>query len=227
MSYIENTNQTNKTGPVVAVVAIHAALGYVLVSGLAATAIEEVFSGPLPTTEYKDPPPPPPPTPEPDTQPDAATAPKVYTPPVPTPLPPKPNFIDTTSELPDISDTIRIPLPPAPTPKPPVMPSPKPPAFDPVSASPKNSPGGWVTTNDYRSNWIRQEMTGTASFRLEIAANGKVTNCTITRSTGHGALDDATCSLISKRARFEPARDGNGEKTAGSYTSSIRWVLPD
>ena len=58
-------------------------------------------------------------------------------------------------------------------------------------------------------------------------AAGKVTGCSITRSTGHGALDAATCELVSKRARFDAARDGTGKPVAGNFTGSITWNIPE
>lgn len=98
--------------------------------------------------------------------------------------------------------------------------------FDPVAAAPRGNPGRWVTDSDYRTRWINEGLTGTARFTLAIDAAGKVTGCTITRSTGHGELDAATCNLVSKRARFDPARDGNGKPVAGNYSSAINWVIP-
>ncbi|MBU1606453.1 MAG: energy transducer TonB, partial [Alphaproteobacteria bacterium] len=71
------------------------------------------------------------------------------------------------------------------------------------------------------------ELTGTARFRLEIAADGRVTGCAITGSTGHAALDTATCRLLEQRARFEPARNSNGDAVAGSFVNAVRWELPD
>ncbi len=99
--------------------------------------------------------------------------------------------------------------------------------YDPVGAKPRNDPSRWLTDRDYKSSWSRRELTGTAGFTLDIAASGKVTSCRVTRSTGHSELDDATCKLIERRARFEPARGSNGEPVAGTFRSSVRWVLPD
>jgi periplasmic protein TonB len=70
-------------------------------------------------------------------------------------------------------------------------------------------------------------MTGKARFRLEIAADGRVTGCTITASSGHPQLDAATCALVSKRAKFQPARGSNGEPVAGTYSNAIDWQLPE
>ncbi|MEQ5787151.1 TonB family protein [Erythrobacter sp. NFXS35] len=98
--------------------------------------------------------------------------------------------------------------------------------FDPVSAAPRNDPGRWVTDSDYRTRWLREGLSGSARFTLVIDAAGKVTGCTITRSTGHGALDAATCDLVTKRARFDGARDGTGKPVASSFTGAIAWKIP-
>jgi protein TonB len=106
-------------------------------------------------------------------------------------------------------------------------PSPSASPFDPVGARPKGNAGKWVTNDDYRSRWIMEEMAGTARFTLGIDARGKVTGCTITRSTGHAPLDAATCDLVTKRARFDAARDGNGKAVTGSYSGSVTWRIPE
>jgi protein TonB len=59
-----------------------------------------------------------------------------------------------------------------------------------------------------------------------VGTDGRVADCSITRSSGSPDLDEATCSNIRRRARFEPAKDGNGQPTTGSYASSVRWVIP-
>lgn len=99
--------------------------------------------------------------------------------------------------------------------------------YDPVGAKAKGNPGNWVTNDDYRPRWIQEELSGTARFTLQIDARGKVTGCSITRSTGHAALDIATCDLVSKRARFDAARDSNGKPVAGTWSSSVTWRIPE
>ncbi len=118
---------------------------------------------------------------------------------------------------------------PIPAPKGPLTGTPGPspsPLADPIGAVPRGNPGGWVTTSDYRTRWINEGLTGIASFTLKIDASGKVSDCAITKSTGHDVLDGATCRLLERRARFTPARNGKGEKVAGTYSSSINWQIP-
>ncbi|MDP4574640.1 energy transducer TonB [Qipengyuania sp. G39] len=226
MSYITQSNGPS-VGSIAAVVAIHAGVGALLVFGLTVSGAMPDIITRLPAKDIRDvpPPPPPPPPPENTADPKESTVPPVFTPVPKLDLKPTPPIIDTTDLIP----------PPIPSPQPGrgdiVLPKPAPPAptpsFEPVPARPKNDPGRWLSNNDYRSSWARRELTGVARFRLEIAANGRVSNCTVIGSTGHSELDSATCSLVSKRARFEPARGGNGEPVAGSYTGSVLWQLPE
>ena len=105
--------------------------------------------------------------------------------------------------------------------------TPPPPMFDPVAASPRGNPGNWVTNSDYRTPWINRGYEGVASFTLMVDVSGRVSGCTITSSTGHPALDDATCRLLERRGRFDPAKDASGKTVAGTYRSSIRWTIPE
>lgn len=227
MTYLSANRRPNPAA-LAGALGIPGAVGALLVVGLAVTVVNAppapklegrtIISTPLP--------PPPPPTPE-KPQPDSRA--KVATPvPVPVPLPPAgplpvelgkgepiaglPGLGDTTGTGP-IDFTI-----------PGTAPSASP--YAPVGAVPKGSPGRWVTNDDYRPRWIMEEMAGTARFTLAIDASGRVTGCTITRSTGHAALDKATCELVSKRARFEAARDAAGKPVAGSYSSAVTWRIP-
>ena len=136
--------------------------------------------------------------------------------------PPKPFELPTTDVIPTPRPDIIAGNGTSPLPDP--IPSA---TFTPTAARPKNNPGSWLSDSDYRPMWIRQELSGTAKFRLDIASNGRVSACRVIGSTGHEALDAATCDLVSKRARFEPARGRDGEAVGGSYTGSVLWKLPE
>ncbi|ANC50469.1 hypothetical protein CP97_14783 [Aurantiacibacter atlanticus] len=51
--------------------------------------------------------------------------------------------------------------------------------------------------------------------------------CEIIGSTGHASLDNATCRLIERRARFDPATSTSGETVVGTYTGTVTWQIPD
>lgn len=224
MAYLQHTSWKDRPGAVAGVVAIHAAIGYVLVTGLSFTGIVEDVknTGSYFVPEVKLPPPPPPP-PEQKVEPEQKVAPPVHAPIPPVDLGPQRPPVDVTDVIPPVADPIPYVVP-KPTPQPGLAVKP---ADDPIGAKPRGNPANWVTVNDYRSNWINREMTGTARFRLKVGANGRVENCTITASSGHAELDRATCALVTQRARFDPAKDETGAKVSGSYSNAVRWELPE
>jgi periplasmic protein TonB len=219
MAYTNLPTSNAKGGTVLAVAALDVAAVYALINGLGIEYVTNaVFN--LPTTNYPATPETQPPV-DPQ-QPDAAAKPRdavvparpmvsnsgslVFT------LPPLDPPGVTDFVLPEIADTGPLAAPG--------------PRFEPLGASPRGNPGNWVTPNDYPTRDIRQGNEGTALFRLAIDANGQITGCEITRSSGHPGLDAATCNRISHRGRFEPARDASGERVVGKYNGSIKWVIP-
>lgn len=105
------------------------------------------------------------------------------------------------------------------------LPDPKP-SFAPRLARAKGKTGDWVTTKDYPTSALRQELAGTTRYRLAIGADGKVSGCTITISSGHPELDQTTCDKLSRRAQFEPATGEDGARVAGSFSGAVTWQLP-
>lgn len=98
--------------------------------------------------------------------------------------------------------------------------------FQPRGAVPRNDPAGWITTQDYPTSELRAEHQGTVRFRVDVDARGRAGQCTILASSGYSGLDEATCKYVSRRARFEPATNADGEAAAGSYMGTIRWIIP-
>lgn len=94
------------------------------------------------------------------------------------------------------------------------------------SPQPLGNPGTWVTTADYPAQSMRRSEQGSTGFSLEVNSLGEVTSCTIVSTSGSAALDQATCYLVSQRARFRPARGIDSRPIAGTYNNRIRWVLP-
>ena len=214
MAYAVQHDTRQKIATFCAVASLHAAAGYALIVGLAAAGIIEPPPSPfegsnITVTVPLDPPPP---TPE-DTNPVRDHQQSVIT--------PVSDFNLSPVALPDINTiteskmdgTIFIP---------PIDP---PSAYSPEPARPRNDPGQWVTDADYSSRAMRMGMEGVTRFTLTIDRNGRVSGCRVTASSGHAELDDTTCKLLAKRARFDPARDGDGKKAIGSYSSAVRWQI--
>lgn len=95
------------------------------------------------------------------------------------------------------------------------------------SAKPIGSPGAWVMTDDYPVTAIRDGREGTTGFQLTVGADGLPTRCEIVASSGHADLDAKTCEVVMQRARFTPGHDAKGRAIGGTYTSRVRWQIPD
>ncbi|MFY8049222.1 MAG: energy transducer TonB [Erythrobacter sp.] len=225
MNYASHNRRPNPAA-LAGALGIPAAFGALLVVGLAVTVVTRKPPPPLQGFTFTPTPIPPPPPDNPTTPKSATTSKTTSTTVI--------NRPDTTAfdfatapvnTLPGIEDLGGVDVGPVDFGIPGPGPSASP--FDPVGAVPRNNPARWVLDSDYRSTWLRQGLSGSARFTLTIDAAGKVAGCSITRSTGHGVLDAATCELVSKRARFDAARDGSGKPVAGSYSGAITWNIPD
>lgn len=68
---------------------------------------------------------------------------------------------------------------------------------------------------------------GTVSVSYAVEANGRVTDCIVTRSSGNRALDETTCQLIEKRFRFSPRRDERGKAQRSIVEEDHEWVIEE
>jgi len=215
MAYADQEVSGNRIAAFVIVALLHVALGYALVSGLAyegvKTIVKKVTTVDIKKDEPKKEPPPPPKK--------AAAAPPIVAP------PPKMNI---SAVAPPVEIVQTVPPParrqcrgPAGT-----VVAPPPPRVQPKQATPRGNPASWATTNDYPTRALREEREGTTGFRVTVGPDGRVTGCSVTSSSGSADLDEATCSNVTRRARFNPATDGEGNPTTGQYSSRVRWVIP-
>ncbi|HEY6049197.1 MAG TPA: energy transducer TonB, partial [Sphingomicrobium sp.] len=84
------------------------------------------------------------------------------------------------------------------------------------------------SSDDYPAEAQRNNEQGTVQASLEISPEGRVSSCTIIRSSGHASLDNATCAILKHRAAFTPARDADGKAVASTYvTPPVVWRLED
>jgi protein TonB len=107
----------------------------------------------------------------------------------------------------------------------PVAPIPARPAGT-TAPTPLGDPASWVTPEDYPSEALHLGQQGIVSFRAEVDAQGNVTGCTVTRSSGTPSLDEETCHLIQMRAHFAPARNAKNRPVSDSYANRVRWAIP-
>lgn len=219
MAYADRNVGGSRIVAIVLVSMIVFGIGYGFVTGLAYQYIKKKAED-LNVFDVPPPPPPPPEVPPPPPPPDTNVPPpptQVYTPPTVVPQPTV-NTVTTTNVMP--------PPPPTQPPAPPAPPAPAPPPPRPVNLTPRGSPGSWVTNDDYPPAALRAEQSGVTHFRLTVDSSGRVTDCAVTGSSGSSLLDSTACSLLKRRARFNPGKDSAGNATGGTYANAFRWVLP-
>ncbi|WP_424770501.1 energy transducer TonB [Pontixanthobacter sp.] len=228
MAYADQQMSGNKIIAIIIVALIHIAIGYVLVTGLAYEGIKKVvervttvdIDEPEPEPEPEEEPPPPEEVPE-------TAPPPIVAPPPPINVSVTPPTVRTQPTIPPPAPVaVRVP-PPAPVGTPPPPPPPPPPAFQPKEPTPRGNPGRWASPRDYPSRALREEREGVTRFRVSVTADGRVSNCQITGSSGHSDLDETTCNLITRRGRFNAATDGNNREVAGTWSSAVRWEIPE
>jgi periplasmic protein TonB len=199
---------------IILVIAIHVLGLYAMLNGGIEVVKKKLTE--LEVIDVKTPPPPPkplPPPPPPDTK---LPPPPVVPPPlVQTNTPPPPAVIVSQPTPPPVY----VPAPAAP-----VITPPAPPQVA-VKMTPRGAPQNWVTNDDYPPSAQRDGVEGTTGFSLAVGADGKVTSCSVTSSSGSSLLDDTACRLLTRRARFNPAKDANGTPIAATYNNRFRWQI--
>lgn len=218
MSFAEQSRRT-RTAPLVAVAAVHAAIGYALMTGLATRVIHAI---PVITT--------------------AREIPDIPPPPEHSVVPPKP--VAQSPARPHLDDrVVVVPLDPtrsidfgrtgstdaapgtatAPSSQPDLPPAPN------LSRdlAPAGNHGGWVTAEDYPAAALRAGAEGVAAISVLVGIDGRVAACDVTASSGNAALDAATCRTYSRRARFRAALDAAGNPVVARHADRIRWRIPE
>lgn len=224
MAFAQRTPVSTRTMTAIAVAGLHGVALYALMTGLAVQYFDQAATVLKARTFADDKPPPPPPEPVPArSTPDQSAASQVAREPVITTVPIRP-IVDLDAIRVDSPISVDpIPFEPA---MPAASPTPEKPAFAAKGARPRNDPRSWVTTDDYPTRALLRGNQGAVGFQLSIDAEGRVTGCRVTLSSGSADLDAATCRHAARRARFDPATDTSGARAAGTYGGSIRWVIP-
>lgn len=80
--------------------------------------------------------------------------------------------------------------------------------------------------DDYPDDARNAGESGLTVVNLRIASDGKVSDCTVARSSGSGSLDAATCRIAIEKARFIPLIDAAGRPVTGTLPLRIMWDIP-
>ena len=191
---------------------LHIFLGYAFITGLALKVVKQIVN-PIETVNVKEeaPPPeePPPPPPK-----------EIDIPPfVP---PPEVSIVQDSPPTITTQTVVQQPDPPKFV-APPAPPAPPAPMAAPTPATAKGR-GNVFSDDDFPDASRRAEEQGVTRVSYVIDQKGQVSNCSVTQSSGFPRLDDATCKIIIRRFRFNPAtRDG--QPVTETKTQPVRWQL--
>lgn len=218
MAYADHSQSSSRTVSIIIVAIIHAVLGYAFVTGLgikyvkkAAEQLNVIDVAEEPPPPEEEPPPPPPPPPD-----------------MPPPPPPPPTAPPPMISLPSNAPVLAPPPPPSPPPAaPPAPPAPPPPPVVSKAAQARGNPAGWITSDDYPSRALRDEAQGRVTASWTVNEQGRAENCQIVSSSGNADLDEATCALVLRRARYTPALDASGKPMRTTARQSWKWTIPE
>ena len=92
-------------------------------------------------------------------------------------------------------------------------------------AAPANDPASWITYKDYPQEALRERQAGTVRLKYRVDKDGLPQECAVVQGSGSALLDQASCALIVKRARFRPALGSDGRPQDTLRAETIRWLL--
>jgi len=213
-SYTGTADQPDRAKAITAVIAVHAGLAAIILTGLNVRVVSQVVEQ-LKTFDIRLPPPPPPQPPPPTPRQHqakreaGAPAKKAEATPVVAPRPRLP---------------VQSPIPAAPT-------------AGQGSASSSgaaasgtgtgaggsgNGPGGG---GDYRDLTGGRMPEGAAIVALRVEPSGLASNCRVIRSSGDSSVDAGLCPLIVARLRFRPALNDQGQPISYQLQYVATWRL--
>ncbi|WP_425228400.1 energy transducer TonB [Sphingomonas sp.] len=219
MAYADRDTTGNRLVAIFVVCLIVAGVGYAFVTGLAMDFAKKVNKN-LNVFDVAPPPPPPPPELPPPPPPEEHLQP----PPVVSPPP-----IVQTNQAPPPITTVATPPPvyvPTPTAPPPAPPAPPPAPRVSQAAGLRGDPGRFFGPDAYPPAAQRAGAQGRVVAHLSIGTDGRVTDCSVSASSGNSDLDETTCRIARSRVRFSPAKDDSGNPITSTFTLPVRWVLP-
>src|SRR6476620_6212753 len=213
-SYRGTADRPDQAKAIAAVVAVHAALAFVILSGLNVEAVRQTVES-LTTIAINQPPPPPPiqppkPAPKPQAmkKPEGAAAKKAEPTPVVAPQPKLP--VPSPIRAAKVAGTGAATASGAAA------------AGSGTGAGGAgNGPGGGadftgytparrvtrIPDREYRSLAATGLQSGTVGVTILVNPDGSVSNCRVARSSGNGSADALMCQLTLRYIRFDPARD--------------------
>ena len=83
---------------------------------------------------------------------------------------------------------------------------------------------GEITPRDVPRHLREAGIGGTVGFVFTVGVNGRVTRCSVTRSSGVPELDALTCRLVQQRFVYRPATDRYGRPVSDEVEGEQEWI---
>ena len=83
---------------------------------------------------------------------------------------------------------------------------------------------GEITPRDYPKRLREAGIGGTVGLSFRVEANGRVSRCSVTQSSGVPELDALTCRLIIQRFRYRPSTDRFGRPIPDTIDGEHEWI---
>jgi TonB family protein len=93
-------------------------------------------------------------------------------------------------------------------------------------ADPKVTPWMWITDDDYPSAALRSGEEGKVIVTLTIDTVGRVSGCDVYMAVGVPVLAQESCRILTRRARFTPARDKDRKPMPDRWSATVTWEFP-
>lgn len=91
--------------------------------------------------------------------------------------------------------------------------------------APRSNPGTWLTSSDYPRDSLARGEQAIIRFRMMIDSTGVPTACAVQSAITKGDFAEITCNQLKRRARFEPARNAEGQPVASFFVGKVVWVM--
>jgi protein TonB len=83
---------------------------------------------------------------------------------------------------------------------------------------------GAILPSDYPRDLRERGIGGRVGIVFTVGKSGRVTSCTVTRSSGVPELDSLTCRLIQQRFLYRPSTDRYGRPVADEVEGEHDWI---
>ena len=98
-------------------------------------------------------------------------------------------------------------------------------AQDAIATLPKAEIAKLFTDQDYPNKLVEKGIQGSVCALLTIDSNGAVTACRAIESSRTVELDELTCAIFRKRARYAPAIDKTGKAVSAPSYFRVNWMV--